>query len=783
MMEEKHDAPAGQEKTTKSHSNPRSWKGAAVGMGLAAVLVWALAGSFLRTGLGTVAEVLAGLLLGAVALGLFAALISLMAALVARLPRQFIVALGAALGTLLTLKFSSYISFRWPDELYYPALVVFLAAQAVLGATIAFLWSGGARHGTSTKKATVIGLLSLALLADMGGVIWLVQSGSDPYPTLADSSQEAKSVALEAPNPGQPGAFAVQTLHYGSGKNARRPEFGADVDIETQTVDATLLLPEWKGFKARMREWYWGYGIEETPINGHVWYPEGEGPFSLVLIVHGNHGMEDYSDPGYAYLGELLASRGFILVSVDENLVNGTWSGDFRGKEMPLRAWLLLEHLRVWRDWNANAESPFFQKVDMEHIALMGHSRGGEAVAIAAAFNRLPHFPDDANVRFDYDFSIKSLVAIAQIDRRYERRIELENVNFLALQGTYDSDESSFHGMRQYARIASTDDNYRFKAGLLIHRANHGQFNTGWGRYDSGPPGKWLLNVAPLISGEDQRQIAKVYISAFLEATLHDKREYLPVFRDYRNAGEWLPEGSYISRFQDSTFRPMADFEEDLDVSTASLEGGVIEMENLVVWRERDLPFRDKSLQRNNAVYLGWKQGNGDEESASPSYGIHLPEHFAQEAHLQPETVLSFALAHADESAKRPGEKSTKGRKEESSPRIVEPIDLTLEIVDVHGNVARCPLSRVAPIPTPLRVQFLKLRKTNREGYGAAWEPALQTYEVPLAVFSELSPQIDLSSLRTIRWRFDRSPTGVIILDDVGFLVTVTTASPSDSES
>ena len=197
-------------------------------------------------------------------------------------------------------------------------------------------------------------------------------------------------------------------------------------------------------------------------------------------------------------------------------------------------------------------------------------------------------------------------------------------------------------------------------------------------------------------------------------------------------------------------------------------------MENLVVWRERDLPFRDKSLQRNNAVYLGWKNAEGEQESDSASYGITLPEHFAQEAHLQPETVLSFALAHADERPKRPGEKSPKGRKEESSQRTVEPIDLTLELVDAHGNAARCPLSRVAPIPTPLRVRFLKLSRTNRERYGAAWEPALQTYEVPLAVFSELSPQIDLPSLRTIRWRFDRSPTGVIILDDVGFLMTVT---------
>jgi hypothetical protein len=40
---------------------------------------------------------------------------------------------------------------------------------------------------------------------------------------------------------------------------------------------------------------------------------------------------------------------------------------------------------------------------------------------------------------------------------------------------------------------------------------------------------------------------------------------------------------------------------------------------------------------------------------------------------------------------------------------------------------------------------------------------------VPLAVFKQENPQLDLSRLRTLRWRFDQSPTGVIILDEVGF--------------
>jgi predicted dienelactone hydrolase len=64
------------------------------------------------------------------------------------------------------------------------------------------------------------------------------------------------------------------------------------------------------------------------------------------------------------------------------------------------RGWLLLEHLAQWQEWQQTAGNPFYGKVDMERIVLMGHSRGGEAAAIAAAFNRLPAYPDDATVSF-----------------------------------------------------------------------------------------------------------------------------------------------------------------------------------------------------------------------------------------------------------------------------------------------------------------------------------------------------------------------------------------------
>ena len=92
--------------------------------------------------------------------------------------------------------------------------------------------------------------------------------------------------------------------------------------IKTRTVDASEFFKDFNGWKRWARKKYWGFDVDKLPLNARVWYPDGAGPFPLVLIVHGNHEMAEFSDPGYAYLGELLASRGFILASIDENFLN-----------------------------------------------------------------------------------------------------------------------------------------------------------------------------------------------------------------------------------------------------------------------------------------------------------------------------------------------------------------------------------------------------------------------------------------------------------------------------
>ena len=252
--------------------------------------------------------------------------------------------------------------------------------------------------------AAVLTVVTAATSAGCYGPLRLTPS--DHATVLADQR-------LQAEHPATPGPYEVRRLYYGSGTDRRRPEYRDSVSIVTETVDASKLVS--LGETAKERNGYWGFTPKAFPINGRVWYPAGESrddrPFPLVLIVHGNHNMKDFSDPGYGYLGELLASRGYVFASVDMNFINGGIRNENDG-----RGWFLLKHIDAFKEFAEDDSTPFFGRIDFDRIALIGHSRGGEAVGHAAAFNRLSRYPDDASLEFDFNHGIRGMIAIAPVD-------------------------------------------------------------------------------------------------------------------------------------------------------------------------------------------------------------------------------------------------------------------------------------------------------------------------------------------------------------------------------
>jgi dienelactone hydrolase len=731
---------------------PRAWRGAAWG-GLAALTIILLTAAYGMFGQAAQARFVVGTIFFLASFALIGFALALIWRLLRGIPTFFMWVLASAVPALLLMALTAV-------SVSIGVVLAGLGAIAVasaLGASVSASLGGGWREANRSRRFIILAGLLLSITGLIAGGVWLLDSGSPlVVPPNASVLSGASVQPLDMPDPSQPGSYTVQTLFYGSGSDRHRPEYGADVDIITQPVDGSALVERWSG----LRTAYWGFGPDAVPLNGRVWYPEGDGPFPLVLIVHGQHPMEDFSDSGYAYLGELLSSRGFIVASVDENFLNLSPLVDVvilqsLIGENDLRGWLLLEHLRTWRDWNGQPDSVFYRKVEMESIALIGHSRGGEAVALAAAFNQLPCSPDDARLRFDYNFNIRSVVGIAPVYGTTQpagQDVVLEDVYYLVLHGAHDMDVFTFQGDRQYARVRFTGGGDWFKSAIYIYGANHGQFNTTWGRKDLFEPVMRVFNLEQLMPAQDQQQLAAVTIGAFLEATLHEQSAYRAFFQDMRRGENWLPGTIYLHQYQDAGTQMVSTFEEDIDLTSTTLPGGTLTGSHLTLWREQPAQAKWENLG-SQTVYVGWDAGV---TNAAASYAVQIP---ADGVILDQESVLVFSMADANQDPTPKG-----GEKELPDNR--EPVDLTVEVVDRAGQSARLPLSHFSLLQPQLEG---RLGKAGFMSPFPTSEVVLQYFAFPLKDFGNINPAFHPQDLAELRFVFDLTQAGVIVLDNIGF--------------
>lgn len=610
--------------------------------------------------------------------------------------------------------------------------------------------------------------------------------------TPSDASRVLSNRTITAPNPGVPGTFTYKKLYYGSGGDLNRPEYKDSLTYKTATVDASPFV-RMEPAVAKTRKKYWGFDTSKFPRNARLWYPEGPGPFPVVLVVHGNHNPKEFSDPGYQWLGELLASRGFVLASIDENFINGL-SGENDG-----RAWMLLKHLQSLKAMNDTAGKPLYHKLDMSRIALMGHSRGGEAVGIAGAFNRLPAYPDDATIKFDFGFDIKGLVAIAPVDGQYrpaEVPTPVKDYNYLVIHGAHDGDVSTFSGLSQYNRIKYTKPDGGFKSAIWMYRANHGQWNTVWNNWDNGKGSVRRLNLEALIDGEEQRRFGRVVISAFLETTLHGVKDYMPLFRDHRAAGDWLPPTMYQTRYQDAATNVLAGFDEDVDVSTGTAPGVRITADSLSSWKETDVPARSRGgTFRSNLAQFGWNNTQTGKDSLVPRTPAHVdvsvPDSLRTAWRVGANSALLLTVATTDV---RPGPRkvardttkrdstaksdSAKGKAapkpkappkpKKPAPKDSTPPDFSIELEDTKGRKAKIPLSAFGPVRMPIETYIYRRKGRDKTQFPTLSEPVGTTYVLPLASFAAANTSFDPAQLRTVRLVFDRAKSGAVTVDDIG---------------
>lgn len=355
------------------------------------------------------------------------------------------------------------------------------------------------------------------------------------------------------------------------------------------------------------------------------------------------------------------------------------------------------------------------------------------------------------SVQFSFNFKIKTLIAFAPSDiyqPAYERTTpaEIRDVNYLLLLGTHDRQVPSILGSRVYQRVHFSNPGaispYYMKAALYIHGGNHSQFNTDWGIYDFPWLYRLFTNMKDQLSADEQHQIVKVCVSSFLDATLKDDKRYISFFRDYRTIDEWLPRTAYISRLQDSAFRALADFDEDIDPATATIPGGEVIGRDLSQWHEQDidyhyfLPFGSRG---NRVVSIGWEA----RKKSSPMWGIRLPANAVHSLRLKPSDNLTFSLFCPDQ----------KGLP-----------DISIQLSDSRGRTSKLPLSDIITLQKPLHYSLTKFDFLEKPSPVII----LQTVSIPFSRFLRSNPLFNLKRLHEIDFLFNSENDGTVLLDDIG---------------
>jgi len=85
------------------------------------------------------------------------------------------------------------------------------------------------------------------------------------------------------------------------------------------------------------------------------------------------------------------------------------------------------------------------------------------------------------------------------------------------------------------------------------------------------------------------------------------------------------------------------------------------------------------------------------------------------------------------------------------------------------GATARVPLHRFGILLPPIEVRFMKLELLDRKFYKSPSEPVFQSIRLPLSAFAAQNKKLDIAKLKAVRLEFNRTPSGAVIVSEVGF--------------
>ena len=662
----------------------------------------------------------------------------------------YLLAVGIGIFVTLVLTLVLFLVFRWLTKL--PALPFASIISAVLlfeyqlfllplwGRLLVALWvlllCGGFGtflflHFTDTFKGKRHLIISLVCAS---GLIFTfvksLQPGASPHPL---NWQYAINSALGPEDLPDPLAHSNQIQSIVA--------YGPDEDgpFHTEPRDGAKYIKGWEGFAGKDRTAYWGFGPDALPLSGTLFLPEGAGPFPVVALVHGNNKMSTPSDKGYEYLADHLCRRGFVVVNMNQNFFNATWTdliGGLWGDHLA-RGWLVLESLDALTKWSATQDHPLYGLLDPQKVFLLGHSRGGEAVAIAAAMSKMPTAPHDGIISSNYDFDIHGVIALASVTRHYlpnGKPLSLDGVNLMAIQGLADADIVSFDGQQQYQRTFISHDAPGIKCAFGILDGNHSQFNSVW-KKDLAWPIEPFLAHERVMARDAQERVAKLLVTSFVELIGHNDKTFLPWLIDPVILAKAVPESPILAQHEIASRQSWLDFGFDLNLTKGNT-GVRLHSKNLSHWHETMADDRP-------VICLGWEAVT---EGEPPIFILDVQPGLYEGDDL----ILDLAEGTHSNNA-RP-------------LTTMEPMDFSIRLTDEQGVSVMVDFSRFGSIcPAGKPGVLRKSPFTN----GINDEAIFQSFRLPLDKIGNSAPRFDSSRLARVALIFDKGQ-GNLILGDIG---------------
>jgi dienelactone hydrolase len=447
---------------------------------------------------------------------------------------------------------------------------------------------------------------------------------------------------------------------------------------------------------------------------GGVDAPFAPGQFPLVVMMHGNSGMET-SYLGYNYLLDHLAGHGFVAMSIYAPV----------GAGIETRARAILAHIATMA-LNASSPGLFQGHLDMTGIGIAGHSRGGEAVIRAARIN----------IEEGLGHALRCGVSIAPTDYFHYGDA---GVPVLVVYGANDGDVAGTWPDRTGFDIF--DETGRPRSFVFVYGATHDRFNTEWASIEASTEFTWHIapgDIPHLISLIDHENVAKGYLTAFFEALLLGQDEQLAYFRDGLRPSTTASIQIHTTH-QDSGELMLDDYEHLPHDPTVNSLGGAVAASALSGEAVDELHTLDVHSPHPTAgAQLTW----------TSSAGVYLSDVPTTSRDLTGYSILAFRVTQTYGSAENP-------------PGM--PQDLFVRMADGGGATRAIRVTTFTDIPYPYVRGETDLIKS-----------ALKSVRLPLASFriANLGAQdVDLSDVASIAFEFNAlgAATGEIEIDDIEF--------------